>query len=261
MITVRLLGGAKRSFGAESVRVDGDEMTVGELLGRLAGMAADLDAANVLVAINGADSSASGGQSAVVRAGDDVALVPVIHGGAGARRIRFLLGRYAAEAFPVAHDGRRDDVAYLDGLRREFPGAALQALSRRFVLGSSHVRKVLLVSVRAKSGGTMLSRRIETDLLMRFAGTGQIDRAISTVGVGGKGDAAGLLLVAVAGRPAGVLDALRARLRPDLDPVPFRDDNSGFIMGRFGISAEQVRAVRSRAPLEDLLAERAAVLF
>lgn len=84
MITVRLLGGAKKALGADTMKIDADSSTVGDILDMVESRTSGaLAASNVLVAVNGADSSAAGGRGAVVQAGDDVAVIPVVHGGGG----------------------------------------------------------------------------------------------------------------------------------------------------------------------------------
>ena len=84
MIAVRLLGGAKKALGADTMKIDADSSTVGDILDMVESRTSGaLAASNVLVAVNGADSSAAGGRGAVVRAGDDVAVIPVVHGGGG----------------------------------------------------------------------------------------------------------------------------------------------------------------------------------
>lgn len=82
MITVRLLGGARKALGADTVEIESDSATVGDILGMIESRTSGaFGASNVLVAVNGADSSAAGGAGAKVRAGDDVAVIPVVHGG------------------------------------------------------------------------------------------------------------------------------------------------------------------------------------
>ncbi|ABK78006.1 hypothetical protein CENSYa_1383 [Cenarchaeum symbiosum A] len=253
VITVRLLGGARKAFGAETVEVEGDKMTVRELLDSLKSRnPRDLDLDSLLVAINGADSAVSGGESAVVKTGDEIALIPVVHG--GSTGARFKAGAAEAGAFPITPGSGGAEL--LDRLRAAFPRLALQAVSQRLVLGSSHVQKILLVSLQAKKRGIMLSKRIETDILMRFAGTNQISRAIEKAGAAGK---AGFVLIAVG--PPSQLDGLRKELGPRLRSGPFPSGSRTVIMRELGITKAELAATGTRTPLEDVLAERAAVLF
>lgn len=255
MIAVRLLGGAKKSFQTDLIYVRRESMTVQELLDHLLSEkprdAPDLDTENILVAINGADSSALGGRSAIVRAGDTVTIIPVIHG--GSPRVRFRLAGRSVEVFSVKHDGDAGPQ-YLDDLRAAFPKLTIQAVSKRYVLSRSHVQKILAVSLHAKRRNIMLSKKLETDILMRFAGTGQISRAISRAGIG-TGE---FLIIAIGPR------ALLDRLYHALGPGPGREfftAGERFLMREFEISKKHLAATSSPAPLEDILAENAAVLF
>lgn len=276
MIAVRLLGGAAKALGSGTIEIDSDVATVGEILGIVESRTSGaFGASNVLVAVNGADSSAAGGPDAKVRAGDEVAVIPVVHGGEGGRRggasrgrrqARALVsialaspGRRTAEAYVVRSGGRGGILPSLDDLRAEFPSVAIQAVSGRFVLGASHLRRVVAVSAEAERRRTMLARRIETDILARLAGTSQISEAIRAAGRSGT-SAGTYVVLAVA--PAGRLGPLRARLAPLAAPSPpFPASNARFLARRFGITASRMSAVaggRDRA-LEDLLVEGAAV--
>lgn len=288
MITVRLLGGARKALGSDSVEIDGDSATVGDILDMIESRTSGgLAASNVLVAVNGADSSAAGGRGAEVRAGDDVAVIPVVHGGAGRRSRRAGGaaggGRQASalvsiaapaprqaggggqtrtvEAYAVRSGGRGGVLPALDDLRAEFPGVAIQAVSGRFVLGASHLRRVAAVSIEAERRRTMLARRIETDMLARLAGTSQISEAI---GAAGRDGAAAGTYVVVAVAPAGRLGPLRARLAPLAAPRPaLPASNARFLARRFGVTARRASAVAGGGGggggLEDLLVEAAAV--
>jgi tRNA threonylcarbamoyladenosine modification (KEOPS) complex Cgi121 subunit len=45
-----------------------------------------------------------------------------------------------------------------------------------------HAKKVLTLSLHAKKNDTLLSKKIETDILLRFAVTTQISHAINVAG-------------------------------------------------------------------------------
>lgn len=290
MITVRLLGGAGKAAGAGTIEIDSDRATVGDILGILESRTSGAyGPSNVLVAVNGADSSAAGGPKAEVRAGDDVAVIPVVHGGEkggvepqaralvsiALRGRRPAAGDGSAGKGAAARGGRRGRTleAYvvrsgrrvggilppLDDLRAEFPSVSMQVVSGRFVLGASHLRRVAAVSAEAERRRTMLARRIETDMLARLAGTSQISEAIRAAGRSGASEGTYVVL-AVA--PAGRLGPLRARLAPLAAPSPqLPASNARFLARRFGIGAARRSAVAGAGgrPLEDLLAEGAAV--
>ena len=256
MILVRLLGGARKSFLTDSISLEYDELALDELVGilqsRKPGGTQDLDTDNTLIAVNGVDSSAMDGLSTTVRSGDTVSIIPVIHGGGGSM---FSIRGIHALVFPVS-GGRDLDRGFLDGLRAGHPGTAIQAVSSRFVVSPSHARKILGVSLESKRRGILLSRKLETDLLLRFAATTQISSAIKDLGMRPN---EGFVIIAVG------TEARLRRLENDLsglaDPRPFPKSSAGHVKRHFGISQRQLGSVRSETQLEDLLQERASVLF
>ena len=254
MITVRLMGGARRSFGSDSLDIDRRDITVGELLDHVVSIKPqgmpDLDVENVLVAVNGADSSATGGRSTALRDGDVVSIIPVIHGGAQKRLLLDILGRHI-----LAAGLRPAGPALLDGIRKRYPGLRVQAIHDRLVLNRYHLRGILRLSLGSERSGTMLARRLETDILMRFALSSQISAAIEEAGAG-----PGRRLVMIGIGPRRDLERLYGELLPDAAAL-FCGDNSAFVRRRFGITKRELASVRSKTPLEDLLCERAAVLL
>lgn len=244
MITVRMLGGAKKSFPAGHITLDCGDTTVSGLLEMLQGCkppeTPDLDTRNVLVAINGADSSVNGGRSAAITDGDRVDIIPVIHGGAGARRFEAGGIRAAALFVPA---GEADPVK----LRRRFDNARIQSVNAEYILGEDHLRLILEISAEAERRGTMLADRMETDMMLRLVGTTQIAEAIRRAGAG-----AGPHAVVVALGDAPDLDALCDELYGVSLPFPEQD-------GETPECYEGVQVPPDRN-LQEMLAERAAVL-
>jgi molybdopterin converting factor small subunit len=84
MITIRLLGGAKKAVGKSSIELDRPKVSVSEILTFLQAMSAQprlLEPGNLIVAVNGMDSSAMAGLATTVRDGDTVTVLTVVHGG------------------------------------------------------------------------------------------------------------------------------------------------------------------------------------
>ena len=85
MIVVKFLGGAKKSFNSDQLKIDESDIPIRDLLELLLKLkprdTSDLDFENILIAVNGSDSSAMEGKSTIVRNGDVVSIIPVIHGG------------------------------------------------------------------------------------------------------------------------------------------------------------------------------------
>ena len=251
-LRVRLLGGAGALFGSGVTDISPAPATVGELLDRLnesLGSRGELDPSSVLVAVNGADSSVRGGAACPISPSDDVAVIPVVHGGA------FSVGR--RRALVVCSRGRADlGFEFLDELRRAHPRLRIQAVRSNMVVGGGHVRKILQLALEYERRGAMISEKIETEILLRFAVTTQISRAIREAGIR---PGRGFVLTALGrGRD---LDRLARDLRGrGVKDSGYMRSAEPHLRRKFGISRGHLQATASPAPLEDVLAELSAVL-
>ena len=84
MISIRLLGGAKKAIGKPVVEFDRDSATVSEILQFLQKISLCsplLQSDNLIVAVNGVDSAALKGGDTIAKRGDKVTVVTVVHGG------------------------------------------------------------------------------------------------------------------------------------------------------------------------------------
>jgi sulfur carrier protein ThiS len=85
LITINLLGGAKKIIGASSIVFYRPIASLSEILAFLQENAVDskiLDSNNILIAVNGIESSALSGNDTVAKTGDVITVVSVVHGGA-----------------------------------------------------------------------------------------------------------------------------------------------------------------------------------
>lgn len=86
-IRLKLLGGMKRLLGREVMDMDvnGEMISLRDLLTLLASISNDshniLNPSNLIVVINGREASLLGGLDAVIRDGDQVSILTVVHGG------------------------------------------------------------------------------------------------------------------------------------------------------------------------------------
>ncbi|MGI0065516.1 MAG: KEOPS complex subunit Cgi121, partial [Nitrosotalea sp.] len=126
----------------------------------------------------------------------------------------------------------------------------------QYVLNVGHVKKTIAISLSAKKADTLLSNKIETDILMRFACTRQIGDAISKIGI--KTDTSTMLVI-LGKKP--LLEKLFHEIEDLLESNVFSKDNSKFIQKEFKITQKELDCVISKTPLEDLLAESSATLF
>ena len=85
MISVKFIGGAKKSFPQEQLQIDKSDISIQELIDLILKLKPDntpnLDTKNILIAINGVDSSALDGVNTMLKNNDIVSIIPVIHGG------------------------------------------------------------------------------------------------------------------------------------------------------------------------------------
>ena len=257
MVTIKFVGGAKKSFSTDQLEIDADGITIENLLELILKIkppnTPSLDTNNILVAVNGADSSAMKGKLTMIKNTDVVSIIPVIHGGSN-KKIVFHIGNKLVQVLEIKGT-KQTDVSFLDGLRKEFPKVKLQAISSRFILNSYHLNKVLSISILSEKEGLLLSNKIETDILMRFAAVQQISEAISLIGIK---PSQNFILIAIGNKLD--LEKIYKKLNPLVIDI-FGKNNSAFLKKHFKISKKQIDAVYSKNPLEDLLIEKAAVLL
>lgn len=258
MITIKLLGGAKKSFSTDKLEIDNDSIPIYKLIELLQEMIpknlSQLDVKNMLIAINGIDSSTLEGLATIVKDGDVVSIIPIIHGG-NVRRIWLDIFKTRIELIGIKNNFA-DPIKFLEDLRQKHVDLIIQGIHSTYVLNLEHAKKVITVSLAAQKTDSMLSNKLETDILMRFACTRQISEAIQKVGMKKQEN---FILIAIGKKHS--LDKLYSSLEHLLTPTIFPKNNSNFLKKEFGISTKQLQSVVSLTPLEDLLAEKSAVLF
>ncbi|MCH7966452.1 MAG: MoaD/ThiS family protein [Thaumarchaeota archaeon] len=257
MITVKLVGGAKKSFLTEQLHIDKSDISIQELLDLLLELkpldTPDLDIENILIAINGTDSSAMEGKSTKIKNNDLVSIIPVIHGGSH-KKITFQVLKQQIQVIEITSQ-KTIDVKLLDNLRKKYPKIHLQAISSNFILNNYHLKKVLSISLESNNNNILLSNKLETDILMRFALTKQISVAIKNAGIKPKTN---FILIAIGNKK--ILNLLYKELFP-LSINLFSKNNDLFLKKYFKITKKQLNSVYSKNPLEDILVEKAAILF
>ena len=257
MFTVKFVGGAKKSFPIENLNIDKSDITIQELITLLSELKSvdtpELDTDNVLIAINGADSSAMDGKSTKIKDNDLVSIIPIIHGGSSKKFI-FEFSKKQIQAIEIK--GQKSmDVKFIDDLRKKYPKLLLQAVSSNFILNSYHFKKIISLSIESQKNNILLSNKLETDILMRFALTKQISDAIKNIGIRPKSN---FILIAIGNKKTLNL------LYDDLLPIStnlFSENNESYIKKHFKITKKHIDSVYSKNPLADILVEKAAVLL
>jgi tRNA threonylcarbamoyladenosine modification (KEOPS) complex Cgi121 subunit/molybdopterin converting factor small subunit len=180
MITIRLLGGAKKAVGKPAVDFDRPSASVAEILQFLTGISSDarlLQPNNLIIAVNGVDSAALQGQGTVAKRGDTVTVVTVVHGGAN----------YDLDGNHVSIIGvqkiEEDAGKLVDRLRAQHGGVSIQAVNADAVYGAGHALGVLRVTLEAEKRKIMLANKREAELLLRLACTDRISEAMNRAGL------------------------------------------------------------------------------
>ena len=84
MITLKLLGGVKKAIGRNSIVIDKSQSNLKEIFEELKNKSTDaniIDEKNLMISVNGVDSSVIGGKEAIIKTGDIITIVTIIHGG------------------------------------------------------------------------------------------------------------------------------------------------------------------------------------
>jgi len=256
MTTVNFTGGARKSFQTDSLNISENLNTISELITYLIEHkpknTPDFDGKNLLIAVNGVDSSALDGTDTKLNSNDIVNIIPIIHGGSKTN-VSFIINNHQIGLFEINKSNSNKD--YLISLREKFPKLQLQAISSRFILDKEHAKKIISISVNKKLKNQLLSEKLETDLLLRFANTTQISDAIKNVGLSSNQN---FILIAIGNKS--LQKKLSESLCDDLDII-FKKDNQNFIKKYFNISNQTLNSIESKAPLIDLLVEKASILI
>ena len=255
---MKLLGGAKKSFSTDKIVLEKRVDTINELITHLIEIkpkdTLEFDTNNLLIAVNGVDSSALQGYDTKLNSNDEISIIPIIHGGSS-RRIQFSVAQSNVELFDMLFD-KQFHIDFLDEIRKKYKQLIIQAINPQFLLSVQHAKKILAISLHAKKTKTMLSKKIETDILLRFAVTTQISTAIKIAGRKMNMDC----MVIAMGKKSS-LTKLYSELKPFLNPKPLSRNNHPFLKRQFNISKRQLSVVQSKDSLEDIIVEKATVLI
>ena len=256
MINVNFIGGARKSFQTDSLEITQNIEKISELITYLISQkpenTPDFDGKNLLIAVNGVDSSALAGIDTKLNSNDVVNIIPIIHGGSKTN-VSFDVNNHKIGLFELNKSNSNKD--YLISLRKKFPKLYLQAISSKFILDKEHAKKIISISINKKLKNQLLSEKLETDLLLRFASTTQINDAIKNVGLS---KSQNFILIAIGSKS--YQKKLSEIINDDLDVI-FKKNNQNFLKNYFQISSKTLNSIESKTPLTDLLVEKASILI
>ena len=256
MLTVNFTGGARKSFQTDSLEISQNLNTISDLIIYLISEKPEntpyFDGKNILIAVNGVDSSALDGNNTQLNSDDIVNIIPIIHGGSKSN-VHFSINNHQIGLFEINKSNSNKE--YLLLLRKKFPRLQLQAISSKFILDKEHAKKIISISINKKLKNQLLSDKLETDLLLRFSNTTQINEAIQNVGLS---KTENFILIAIGNKSN--LKKLYETIYDDLD-ILFKNINFNFLKKHFQISTQTLNSIESKTPLADLLVEKASILI
>jgi tRNA threonylcarbamoyladenosine modification (KEOPS) complex Cgi121 subunit len=132
----------------------------------------------LIIAINGADSSALSGKDPVAKSGDVVTIVTVVHGGSVQTAKKAVVVKGVA---PMSSN--RDPGQVIDEIREAHRRLSIQVMAADAVFGLEHVHRIAQMALESENRKIMLAKKVETDLLLRMACTRQISEAIARAGL------------------------------------------------------------------------------
>ena len=181
MTTVNFTGGARKSFQTDSLNISENLNTISELITYLIEHkpenTPDFDGKNLLIAVNGVDSSALDGTDTKLNSNDIVNIIPIIHGGSKTN-VSFTINNHQIGLFEINKSNSNKD--YLISLREKFPKLQLQAVSSRFILDKEHAKKIISISVNKKIKVIASSVDINSKLLEKLSKTTKAHKKITS---------------------------------------------------------------------------------
>lgn len=168
--------------------------------------------------------------------------------------MKFKAESLSVQLFHIIHK-KGQNYRFLNSIRERFPDLILEGISQKCILSLTHAKKIISLSLFAQKQDLLLSKKLQTDILLRFACTTQISEAMMVSGIESEND---FMLVAI-GReiPKDLSFFISKYTKKQSD---FRK-NRAYLKKQFRISEKHLSAVLSDSPLEDLMVEKAAVLF
>jgi len=155
----------------------------------------------------------------------------------------------------------RDTDEFIQNIRTINNRVTIQAIDASFVAGKEHILSVLQQSLQAKKRGTMLSDRIEIDILMRLACTNQISKALDDIGLK---DGMNNVLLVVLGKLAdlkAVEEHLGKNYRLNNNIIALSGKKTSTLSSHHKVGKQELDACIDENKLAHILAERANLLW
>lgn len=154
-----------------------------------------------------------------------------------------------------------DTDAFIRNIRAVNDKIAIQAIDANFAAGEEHILSILQQSLHAKKKGTMLSKRIEMDVLLRLACTNQISKALEDIGL--KDGVNNVMIIAIGKLPnlKAVQQYLAKNYKLSNDVWELSEKKIKLLSSHHKIGREEIDACINDNKLASVLAERANLLW
>jgi tRNA threonylcarbamoyladenosine modification (KEOPS) complex Cgi121 subunit/molybdopterin converting factor small subunit len=185
MISIKLLGGARKAIGKPEVFFERPSASLLEILEFLQAHSIRPDLLkleNLIIAINGVDCNVLQGHATEAKSGDQITIVTVVHGGS-ANIVTINDYKYSNVLVIGISKFLQEPARLIEGIREKNSKIMLQAIDADMIFGLDHLFGVIRITLEAKKRGVMLATKAEIDLLMRLAYTSQISEAIEEAGL------------------------------------------------------------------------------
>lgn len=150
---------------------------------------------------------------------------------------------------------------FIQSLRAVNSHVTIQAVNADFVAGMAHILNILQQSLEAKKRGILLSKRIEIDILLRFACTDQISKALDDIGL--KTGVNNVLVIAIGkvNDLKTIYNYLKSNYILNNDVLTLSRKKIKLLIKLHKIGKDEIKACTSNDKLAGLLAERANLLW
>jgi len=154
----------------------------------------------------------------------------------------------------------QDTDGFIRSIRAINNRVAMQAINADFAAGKEQVLSILQQSLQAKKRGTMLSKRIEIDILLRLACTNQISKALDDIGL--KDGINNVLIIAIG--KISDLKAVQKHLARNYklsNVLKLSEKKMRLLSSHHKIGREEIEACMNDNKLASILAELANLLW
>ncbi len=148
----------------------------------------------------------------------------------------------------------KDPRRFLNYLKNLYNDVVVQLVDIEAVVDNEHVIEIVKQVLEASKRGVMVSKRIETEILLRIACTNQIKKALEFAGA--KEDSVAVLIIL--SKDKGMIDRITYNL--DVSNLEYSEERSYKLIRYHAIDKDELDAILDHR-LTSILAERASLIY